>query len=78
MVDQLPSDPPLTSEQALLAASLGPAAGALKAWAACVNTMRSAEELRGALNDSLKEEAAYKGRCFKSGRKAIRWLETSR
>jgi hypothetical protein len=54
------------------------AAAALKAWAACANAKRSAAELRAALKDSLKEEGDHKGRRFKSGRDAIRWLESSR
>jgi hypothetical protein len=52
------------------------AAAALKAWAARANAKRSAAELRAALKDSLKEEAAGKGRRFDSGREAIRWLES--
>ena len=49
---------------------------ALKAWAAGANAKRSAAELRAALKDSSKEEAAGKGRRFASGREAIRWLES--
>ena len=49
---------------------------ALKAWAAHANAKRSAAELRAALKESLKEEAAGKGRRFDSGREAIRWLES--
>ena len=52
------------------------AAAALKAWAARANAKRSAAELRAALKESLKEEAAGKGRRFDSGREAIRWLES--
>lgn len=52
------------------------AAAALKAWAARANAKRSAAELRAALKDSSKEEAAGKGRRFQSGREAIRWLES--
>jgi hypothetical protein len=51
-------------------------AAALKAWVARANPKRSAAELRIALRDSLKEEAAGKGRRFASGREAIRWLES--
>jgi len=51
-------------------------AAALKAWAARANAKRSAAELRAALKESLKEEAAGKGRHFDSGREAIRWLES--
>ena len=52
------------------------AAAALKAWAARADAKRSIAELRTALKDSLKEEAADKGRSFGSGREAIRWLES--
>ena len=52
------------------------AAAALKAWAARANAKRSAAELRAALQDSLKEESADRGRRFDSGREAIRWLES--
>ena len=52
------------------------AAAALKAWVARANAKRSAADLRAALKDSLKEEAAGKGRGFHSGREAIHWLET--
>jgi hypothetical protein len=52
------------------------AAAALKAWAVRANSKRSAVELRTALKDSLKEEAVGKGRRFRSGREAIRWLES--
>jgi hypothetical protein len=52
------------------------AAAALKAWAARANAKRSIAEVRAALRDSLKEEAAGKGRRFSTGREAIRWLES--
>ena len=52
------------------------ATAALKEWVARANAKRSAVELRTALKDSLKEEAAGKGRRFTSGREAIRWLES--
>ena len=52
------------------------AAAALKAWAARANAKRSAADLRAALKNSLKEEAAGKGRRFDSGHEAIRWLES--
>ncbi len=53
------------------------AAAALKAWAARANAKRSAAELRAALRESMREEAAGgKGRRFDSGREAIRWLES--
>ena len=49
---------------------------ALKAWAARANAERTSAELREALRESLQEEAAGKGRRFRSGREAIRWLES--
>jgi hypothetical protein len=52
------------------------AAAALKAWAAHANAKRSNADLRAALKESLKEEAAGKGRRFGSGREAVRWLES--
>jgi hypothetical protein len=52
------------------------AAAALKAWAARANAKRSIAELRAALRDSLKEESTGKGRSFRNGREAIRWLES--
>ena len=50
------------------------ASAALKAWVTRANPKRSAAELRTALKQSLKEEAAGKGRRFTSGREAMRWL----
>jgi hypothetical protein len=50
------------------------ATAALKAWVARANPKRSSAELRAALQESLKEEAADKGRKFRSGREAMRWL----
>jgi hypothetical protein len=52
------------------------ASAALKAWATRANPKRSTAELRAALKDSLKEEAAGKGKTFRSGREAMRWLES--
>ncbi|MGH8217962.1 MAG: hypothetical protein ACREUT_05275 [Steroidobacteraceae bacterium] len=52
------------------------ASAALKAWAARAGAKHSATQLRAALKDSLKEEAADKGWRFASGREAIRWLES--
>ena len=52
------------------------AAEALKAWATRANPKRLAAEIRAALKESLKEEAAGTGRRFGSGREAIRWLES--
>jgi hypothetical protein len=45
---------------------------ALKAWAARANAERTVLELRTAL----KEDTAGKGKHFRSGREAIRWLES--
>lgn len=50
------------------------ASAALKAWVTRANPKRSTAELRAALKESLKEEAAGKGRSFQSGRGAMRWL----
>lgn len=50
------------------------ASAAVKAWVSRANPKRSTAELRAALRESLKEEAAGKGRIFQSGREAIRWL----
>lgn len=50
------------------------ASAALKAWVSRANPKRSTTELRNALRDSLKEEAAGKGKTFPSGREAMRWL----
>jgi hypothetical protein len=53
------------------------AQAALKAWAARANAERtSADLLRAALKESLRDEAAEKGKRFRSGREAIRWLES--
>jgi hypothetical protein len=53
----------------------GDTEAALKAWVDCANPKRTSAELRTALKDS-KEEAAGKGRRFRSDHKAIRWLES--
>jgi hypothetical protein len=52
------------------------ASSALKAWVTRANPKRSTAELRAALQESLKEEIAGKGRSFRSGREAMRWLES--
>jgi hypothetical protein len=52
------------------------ASAALKAWVTRANPKRSTAELRTALKESLEEEAAGKGRSFRSGREALRWLES--
>jgi hypothetical protein len=49
---------------------------ALKAWVGCANPKRTVAELKAALKESLKEEAAGQARRFRSGREAIRWLES--
>jgi hypothetical protein len=49
---------------------------ALKAWAARANAEGTWADLRAALKKSLKEEGAGKGKRFRSGREAIRWLES--
>jgi hypothetical protein len=51
------------------------ATAALKAWVTRANPKRTTAELRAALRESLKEEIAGKGRSFRSGREALRWLE---
>jgi hypothetical protein len=48
---------------------------ALKAWASYANPERTIAELRSALKQSIKEDAAGKGRRFGSGCEARRWLE---
>jgi hypothetical protein len=52
------------------------AEAALKEWAVRANAERTSADLREALKESLQEEAAGKGRRFRSGREAIRWLES--
>jgi hypothetical protein len=52
------------------------AGAALKAWITHANPERTTAQLRAALTKSRKEESAGKGRRFKSGREAIRWLES--
>ncbi len=52
------------------------ASAALKAWVTRANPKRSTGELRAALRVSLKEETAGKGRSFRSGHEAMRWLES--
>jgi len=47
----------------------------LKAWIANADPTHTLVQLRAALAQSGKEETAGKGRRFKSGREAIRWLE---
>jgi hypothetical protein len=49
---------------------------ALKAWIASAGSHRTVEHLRMALAQSRKEEAEGKGRRFRSGRDALRWLES--
>lgn len=52
------------------------ASAAVKAWITRANPRRSTAQLRAALRESLKEETASKGRRFRSGREAMRWLES--
>ena len=52
------------------------ASAAVKAWITRVNPRRSAAQLRAALRESLQEETAGRGRRFRSGREAMRWLES--
>ncbi len=52
------------------------AEAALKAWVIRANPKLSSEALKAALKKSLKEEAAGNGQRFRSGREAIRWLES--
>jgi hypothetical protein len=52
------------------------AEAALKAWAGRANAERTSASLRAALKESLQEETAGKGARFRSGREAIRWLES--
>jgi hypothetical protein len=52
------------------------ARAALKAWVGRANPKRTIAELKAALKDSLKEEAAGRGRRFTSAREALRWLES--
>ena len=52
------------------------AEAALKAWVIHANPKRSSAALKVALKESLKQENAGKGQRFRSGREAIRWLES--
>jgi len=49
---------------------------AQKEWSEPASTARTVAELKSALKKSRKEEVAGKGRRFKTGREAIRWLES--
>jgi hypothetical protein len=51
-------------------------AAAVKAWITRANPKRSTAQLRAALRESLKEETAGEGQRFRSGREAMRWLES--
>lgn len=53
----------------------GDAAAALKAWVAFANPKHSIAELRAAMKESMNEETEGRGRSFRSGREAMRWLE---
>lgn len=48
---------------------------ALKAWIANADATHTITQLRTAITLSVQEESEGKGRRFKSGREAIRWLE---
>jgi len=52
------------------------ASAAVKAWITWANPRSSAAQLRAALRQSLKEEAESRGQRFRSGREAMRWLES--
>ena len=52
------------------------ATAALKAWVTRADPRRSMAELRAALQESLKQESAGRGRRFRSAREAMRWLES--
>ena len=52
------------------------AEAALKAGVIHANPKRSSAALKVALKESLKQETAGKGQRFRSGREAIRWLES--
>ena len=52
------------------------ASAAVKAWITRANPRRSTAQLRAAPRQSLKEETAGKGRRFRSGGEAMRWLES--
>jgi hypothetical protein len=52
------------------------AEAALRVWITHANPKRSSAQLRASLRESMKEEARGKGRSFRSGREAIRWLES--
>jgi hypothetical protein len=51
-------------------------AAAVREWIARASTERTSAQLKAALTRSRKEEAMGKGRRFKSGREAVRWLES--
>jgi hypothetical protein len=49
---------------------------ALKAWVANADAKYTSAQLKAALEKTLDEESKGKGRRFKSGREAVRWLES--
>lgn len=63
-------------EKALKARTGKRGAAAVREWIARANMERTSKQLKVALTHSRREEAAGKGRRFKSGREAIRWLES--
>jgi hypothetical protein len=51
------------------------ASAALKAWVSNADARHCIEQLKTALSNSRDEQPNGKGRAFKSGRDAVRWLE---
>lgn len=62
-------------EKALKARTGKRGAAAVREWITRASMERTSAQLKTALNRSRKEEATGKGRRFKSGHEAIRWLE---
>jgi hypothetical protein len=52
------------------------ASAALKAWVANADARHCIEQLKTALSNSRDERVNGKGRAFKNGRDAVRWLES--
>ena len=69
---------PCAKDELMLKARTGQrsAGAALREWIVRANPGRTANQLKGALVQSKKEEKAAKGRRFMSGRQALRWLES--
>ena len=49
---------------------------AIKAWISRANPKVSIAQIRAALKESIAEEAAGRGKRFRTGREALRWLES--